>query len=49
MASQAYQILIYWSDEDQAYLAEVPELPGAMADSDAQEALDNVERIIQVD
>jgi excisionase family DNA binding protein len=48
MASQAYQILIYWSDEDQAYLAEIPELPGAMADGETrQEALDNAERIIQ--
>ena len=27
-----YEIIIYWSDEDQAFLAEVPELAGCMAD-----------------
>ncbi|MFN2482274.1 MAG: type II toxin-antitoxin system HicB family antitoxin, partial [Pyrinomonadaceae bacterium] len=27
-----YEIIIYWSDEDQAFIAEVPELPGCMAD-----------------
>ncbi len=27
-----YEMIIYWSDEDQAYLVEVPELPGCMAD-----------------
>jgi predicted RNase H-like HicB family nuclease len=26
-----YEILIYWSEEDQAFVAEVPELPGCMA------------------
>ena len=26
-----YEIIIYWSDEDQAFIAEVPELPGCMA------------------
>ena len=26
-----YEIIIYWSDEDEAYVAEVPELPGCMA------------------
>ena len=42
-----YEILIYWSDEDGAYLAEVPELPGCMADgSSYQEALKNAEVII---
>jgi excisionase family DNA binding protein len=48
MASHTYQILIYWSDEDQAYFAEVPELPGAMADgATRREALANAEAIIQ--
>jgi excisionase family DNA binding protein len=47
MASKEYQVLIYWSEEDQAYLAEVPELPGAMADGETrQEALANAETII---
>ena len=43
-----YQINIYWSEEDQAYLAEVPELPGCMADGQSyQLALDNVQVIMQ--
>lgn len=42
-----YEIIIYWSDEDDAYIAEVPELPGCMADgSTYQEALSNAETII---
>ena len=42
-----YEVIIYWSNEDQAYLAEVPELPGCMADGATyQEALSNVEVII---
>jgi predicted RNase H-like HicB family nuclease len=43
-----YEIIIYWSKDDQAYIAEVPELPGCAADgSTYQEALANVELIIQ--
>ena len=43
-----YEIIIYWSVEDQADVAEVPELPGCMADGKTyQEALSNVEVIIQ--
>lgn len=42
-----YEIILYWSEEDNAYLAEVPELPGCMADGPtAQKALENVEVII---
>jgi predicted RNase H-like HicB family nuclease len=42
-----YEIIIYWSDEDQAFIAEVPELPGCMADgSTYAEAIANVEVII---
>lgn len=42
-----YEILIYWSEEDNAFIAEVPELAGCMADgSTYQEALANVEVII---
>ncbi len=42
-----YEIIIYWSDEDDAFVAEVPELPGCMADGATyQEALSNVETVI---
>ena len=42
-----YKIIIYWSDDDNAYIAEVPELPGCMADGKTyQEALSNAEQII---
>ena len=33
-----YEIILYWSNEDQAFIAEVPELPGCMAHGDTQEA-----------
>ena len=43
-----YEVIIYWSDEDQVFVAEVPELPGCMADGAThREALANVETIIQ--
>ena len=43
-----YEIIMYWSEDDGAYIAEVPELPGCMADGPTyQEALTNAERIIQ--
>lgn len=43
-----YAIIIYWSNEDDAYLAEVPELPGCMADGGTyQEALTRIEIIMQ--
>ena len=42
-----YEIIIYWSDEDNAFIAEVPELPGCMADGKTyQDALRNAEIII---
>jgi predicted RNase H-like HicB family nuclease len=43
-----YEFTIYWSDEDEAFIAEVPELPGCMADGATyQEAISNVETVIQ--
>ncbi len=42
-----YELVIWWSDADAAYLVEVPELPGCMADGATyQEAVVNVERVI---
>jgi predicted RNase H-like HicB family nuclease len=43
-----YEIILYWSQEDEAFIAEVPELPGCMADGETyMDALKNVEVIIQ--
>ncbi len=43
-----YEVIIYWSDEDRAFIAEVPELPGCAADGNTYaEALANVEVIIR--
>ena len=42
-----YEIIIYWSDADQAFIAEAPELPGCAADGTTyQEALAAVEVVI---
>lgn len=42
-----YEVILYWSDADGAYLAEVPELPGCMADGATRaEALSNAETVI---
>ena len=42
-----YEIILYWSAEDDAFIAEVPELPGCAADGPTrQEALANVEIVI---
>lgn len=43
-----YEIIIYWSDEDQSFIVEVPELPGCMADGPTyREAVANGERVIE--
>ena len=43
-----YEIIIYWSEEDGSFIAEVPELPGCMADGQTyQEAIVNVGVVIQ--
>jgi predicted RNase H-like HicB family nuclease len=42
-----YEIIIYWSDDDQAYIAEAPELAGCAADGPTyQEALAAIEVVI---
>lgn len=42
-----YEMIIYWSDEDAAYVAEAPELAGCMADGETyQEASINLEKVI---
>lgn len=42
-----YEIIIYWSEEDNAFIAEAPELPGCAADGTTyHEALHNVEVVM---
>jgi predicted RNase H-like HicB family nuclease len=42
-----YEIIIYWSEDDGAYIAEVPELPGCAADGITYEAaVNNVKTVI---
>jgi len=44
-----YEIIIFWSDEDDAYIADVPELPGCMAHGNTHEsALANAKEAIQL-
>ena len=48
MTKQKYEVIIYWSEEDHTFIAEVPELPGCAGDGKThQEALANVQMIIQ--
>jgi predicted RNase H-like HicB family nuclease len=43
-----YEIVLYWSDEDGAYVAEVPELPGCISDGETYaEALANAEDAVR--
>lgn len=43
-----YEVILYWSEQDQAFIAEVPELPGCAADGKTyQEALAKVEVVIR--
>ena len=47
-APPRYEVILYWSSDDAAFIAEVPELPGCAADGATYaEALGNVEVIIQ--
>lgn len=43
-----YEIIVYWSDDDEAFIAEVPELPGCAADGQTyQQAIKNAEIVIE--
>lgn len=47
MTDPRYEVFINWSDEDEVFIAEVPELPGCTADGATyEEALANVQGII---
>ena len=46
--STKYELIIYWSDADQTFIVEVPELPGCMADGQTREqALANATIVIE--
>ncbi len=46
--SMKYELVIYWSDEDQSFVVEVPELPGCMADGKTYEqAVVNAKEVIK--
>lgn len=43
-----YELIIYWSEADQSFIVEVPELPGCASDGETyQEAVQNAEVVIQ--
>jgi len=43
-----YELIIYWSEEDKAFVVEVPELPGCMADGETYEAaVANARKVIE--
>lgn len=41
-----YEIIIYWSEEDDSFIAEVPELPGCMADGESYEVVVNNVKVV---
>jgi len=48
MSDLKYELIIFWSKEDEAFVVEVPELPGCMADGQSYaEAVANAEAVIQ--
>jgi len=49
MSESKYEMIIYWSEQDKAFLVEVPELPGCMADGETrEEAIKNTNEVIQL-
>ena len=43
-----YEVILYWSNEDNSYIAEVPELDGCMADGETMaEALENIHTVME--
>jgi len=43
-----YEVIIYWSEDDEAFIAEVPELPGCAADGAThRDALENIEVVVK--
>lgn len=48
MRNQAFQVLVYWDETEQVFIAEIPDLPGAITEGATRtEALSNAEAIIQ--
>jgi predicted RNase H-like HicB family nuclease len=46
--SNKYELVIFWREEDQAFIAEVPELPGCMADGETcEQAVTNARQVIE--
>ena len=44
-----YEVIIYWSQEDEAFIADVPELPGCMAHGASQlAALENINQAMEL-
>jgi len=49
MKAKDYQVVIQWSDEDEAYIARVPAIPGCMSDGEtAAEAAENIQEAIEL-
>ncbi len=43
-----YELIVYWSEDDQSFVVEVPELPGCMADGETyQQAVANIQVVIE--
>jgi predicted RNase H-like HicB family nuclease len=49
MDNLRYEILVYWSNEDNCFIAEMPELPGCMADGETYEkAVENIKNVAKM-